>query len=152
MVLFLVIHFWIFFFIFLLYPSKIQERLLYSFRYTRPFSRGLVIHFCYTWIFIKIFVILRFVMQLFMHNQKKAIVYKVEQKCFLYSRDRPEQPPPGNSPPCLRAYFKYFRSARLEQPPPPLFQGHQIYFEQCETEPQPFHQRRFLLNREGKVI
>ena len=81
----LVIHFWHCFCIFLLYPSKIQERLLYSFSYTRPFSEGLVIHFCYTWIFIEIFVIPRFVIQLFMHNQKKAIMNKVEQKCLLFA-------------------------------------------------------------------
>ena len=88
MVLFLVIHFWIFFFIFLLYPSKIQERLLYSFRYTRPFSRGLVIHFCYTWIFIEIFVIPRFVTHLLMHNQNKAIMKKVKQKYFLEAKGK----------------------------------------------------------------
>ena len=83
---FLVIHFWHFFCIFLLYPSKIQERLLYSFSYTRPFSKGLVIHFCYTWIFIEIFVIPRFVIHLLMHNQNKAIMNKVEQKYFLEAK------------------------------------------------------------------
>ena len=79
---FLVIQFWVFFSIFLLYPSKIQERLLYSFSYTRPFSKGLVIHFCYTWIFIEIFVILRFVIQLSKHNQKKAIWTKSNKNVF----------------------------------------------------------------------
>ena len=50
------------------------------FSYTRRFSNGMVIHFCYTWLFIKIFVIPVFVIPNFRYNKMKAKIDKIEDK------------------------------------------------------------------------
>ena len=50
------------------------------FSYTRRFLNGMVIHFCYTWLFIKIFVIPMFVIPNFRYNKLKAKIDKIEDK------------------------------------------------------------------------
>ena len=58
-----------FFAIFCYTYQKIKNVCYTVFGYTWRFSEGMVIHFTYTWIFIKIFVILSFVIPRFSYNQ-----------------------------------------------------------------------------------
>ena len=63
------------------YTCQNFENVCYTvFSYTKQFSKGMVTHFCYTWLFIKIFVIPTFVIPHLKYNQIKAKIDKIKIK------------------------------------------------------------------------
>ena len=78
---FFLLYLFDYFFPFFCYTCQNFKNVCYTvFSYTRRFSNGMVIYFCYTWLFIKIFVIPVFVIPNFRYNKMKAKIDKIEDK------------------------------------------------------------------------